>query len=88
MKMQSMISHRLTCAYFVIGSLSLLKVFESEEETKKLGFTIQDIISWVYRQINGDCSLDSPSDSYSEENGTKHYYLNFYRPIRNASTSG
>ena len=48
-----MISHRMTCLYFVVGGLCLLRVFENEKEAKQLPFTRQQIIEWVYAQQVG-----------------------------------
>jgi hypothetical protein len=45
-----MIPYRVTCVYFVVVGLSVLGVFDSEEEMAKLPFTKQQIIDWIYDQ--------------------------------------
>ena len=63
LKMQSMLSYRLTCAYFVVGSLCLLKVLDDPDKLKQLPFTKDQIIEWVYSFHIGD----KQNAVYSEE---------------------
>ena len=79
--MQSMMSYKLTCAYFIIGSLCLLKVFDDQEITAKLPFTRTQIIDWVYSfQIGTTQNLKiddelSKSELYSPF--SEHKYFGF-----------
>ena len=52
--MGSMIPHRITCIYFVVGGLCLLNAFEDPDISKNLPFTSKQIIDWIYFQQIGE----------------------------------
>ncbi|CAI2367019.1 unnamed protein product [Moneuplotes crassus] len=77
LKMQSMQSYRLTCAYFIIGSLSLLKVFDDQEQIDKLPFTKEQIIDWVYSFQIEDENSENDSDQDESDSALDHNYHGF-----------
>jgi len=68
--MQSMTSYKLTWAYFIIGSLTLLKVFQDKDKYDKLPFTKEQIIEWVYSYQIGD-----------EQNAVELEHNEFYHKV-------
>lgn len=43
----------MTCLYFVVGGLNILKAFETESILTRLPFTKEEIIEWIYEQQIG-----------------------------------
>lgn len=64
LKMEKMMGFRMTCLYFVVGGLNILKAFETESILTRLPFTKEEIIEWIYeQQIGSESNIVDIDDS-------------------------